>query len=189
MQLGMIGLGRMGANIVRRVMRDGHTCVVWDVKRRRRSPSSASEGATGAATLEEFVAKLDKPRVAWVMIPAGLTGKIGRGARQPDGGRRHHHRRRQLELPRRHRPRADAARKGHSLRRHRHERRRVRSGARLLPDDRRRRRGRRVTRSAAQVDRARRGRHPSERPGGDGRSGAGRAGLPALRADRAPGTS
>jgi 6-phosphogluconate dehydrogenase len=74
MQLGMIGLGRMGANIVRRLMRDGHTCVVWDV-----SPDSVAElekeGATGAATMEEFVAKLDKPRAAWVMIPAGITGK------------------------------------------------------------------------------------------------------------------
>ena len=74
MQLGMIGLGRMGANIVRRLMRDGHTCVVWDV-----SPESVAglvqEGATGAATMEEFVAKLEKPRAAWVMIPASLTGK------------------------------------------------------------------------------------------------------------------
>jgi len=70
----MIGLGRMGANIVRRLMRDGHECVVHDV-----SPHSiqalADEGATGAATLEEFVQKLDRPRVAWVMIPAGITGQ------------------------------------------------------------------------------------------------------------------
>ena len=74
MQLGMIGLGRMGANIVRRVMRDGHTCVVWDV-----NPESVAElekeGATGTATMEEFVSKLNTPRVAWVMIPASLTGK------------------------------------------------------------------------------------------------------------------
>src|ERR1700712_4591105 len=74
MQLGMIGLGRMGANIVRRLMRDGHDCVVYDV-----SPESiqalAGEGAEGAPTLEEFVAKLERPRVAWVMIPAGITGQ------------------------------------------------------------------------------------------------------------------
>ena len=74
MQLGMIGLGRMGANIVRRLMRDGHECVVHDV-----SPTSIaaleSEGATGAPTLEEFVQKLERPRVAWVMIPAGITGR------------------------------------------------------------------------------------------------------------------
>jgi len=74
MQLGMIGLGRMGANIVRRLMRDGHECVVFDV-----SPDSVKtlegEGATGAPTLQEFVDKLEKPRVAWVMIPAGITGR------------------------------------------------------------------------------------------------------------------
>src|SRR6478752_4856718 len=70
MQLGMIGLGRMGANIVRRLMRDGHTCVVYDV-----SPDAVAalvaEGATGATTLEDFVAKLDVPRRAWIMVPAG----------------------------------------------------------------------------------------------------------------------
>jgi 6-phosphogluconate dehydrogenase len=74
MQLGMIGLGRMGANIVRRLMRDGHTCVVWDVS----SDAVAElekEGATGAATMEDFVSKLETPRAAWVMIPAGITGK------------------------------------------------------------------------------------------------------------------
>jgi 6-phosphogluconate dehydrogenase len=75
MQLGMVGLGRMGANIVRRLMRDGHECVVYDV-----SPDVVAElvaeGATGAATLEEFVDALEGPRVAWVMIPAAITGKI-----------------------------------------------------------------------------------------------------------------
>jgi 6-phosphogluconate dehydrogenase len=75
MQLGMIGLGRMGANIVRRLMRNGHQCVVYDV-----SPDSVQdlvgEGASGATTLEEFVDKLTVPRVAWVMIPAGITGKV-----------------------------------------------------------------------------------------------------------------
>src|ERR671939_84319 len=75
MQLGMIGLGRMGANIVRRLMRDGHECVVYDV-----GPEAVAElegeGAIGAASLEEFLAKLERPRVAWVMIPAGITGRI-----------------------------------------------------------------------------------------------------------------
>ncbi|UFZ08597.1 decarboxylating 6-phosphogluconate dehydrogenase [Bradyrhizobium ontarionense] len=70
MQLGMIGLGRMGGNIVRRLMRAGHSCVVFD-----RDPKAvaalSSEGATGAASLEEFVGKLDGPRHAWVMLPAG----------------------------------------------------------------------------------------------------------------------
>ena len=56
MQLGMIGLGRMGANLVRRLMRDGHSCVAFDVNRRR-GDSLAAEGATGAHTLEELWAR------------------------------------------------------------------------------------------------------------------------------------
>ena len=73
MQLGMIGLGRMGANIVRRLMGDGHECVVYDVNEASITALEA-DGATGARTLPEFVAKLTKPRAAWVMIPAGITG-------------------------------------------------------------------------------------------------------------------
>ena len=70
MQLGMIGLGRMGGNIVRRLIRNGHGAVVYD-KDTKAVASLAGEGATGAATLEEFVSKLEKPRTAWVMLPAG----------------------------------------------------------------------------------------------------------------------
>ncbi len=75
MQLGMVGLGRMGAGLVRRLMKDGHECVAYDV-----NPDAvktlADEGATGATSLEEFVSKLDKPRTAWVMVPAGdITDK------------------------------------------------------------------------------------------------------------------
>jgi 6-phosphogluconate dehydrogenase len=70
MQLGMIGLGRMGGNIVRRLMRNGHSAVVYD-KDAKAVAGLAGEGAVGAATLEEFVAKLEKPRTAWVMLPAG----------------------------------------------------------------------------------------------------------------------
>ncbi len=70
MQLGMIGLGRMGANIVRRLMREGHTCVVYDVNSDAVA-QLAAEGATGASSLDDLVAKLDVPRRAWVMVPAG----------------------------------------------------------------------------------------------------------------------
>jgi 6-phosphogluconate dehydrogenase len=72
MQLGMIGLGRMGANLVRRLLRDGHRCVVYDV-----SPDAVrqleAEGATGASSLQDFVSKLDKPRAMWIMVPAAIV--------------------------------------------------------------------------------------------------------------------
>ena len=70
MQLGMIGLGRMGANIVRRLMRGGHACVVSDLNADN-VQRLANEGAIGATSLDDFVKKLDKPRAAWVMVPAG----------------------------------------------------------------------------------------------------------------------
>ena len=73
MQLGMVGLGRMGANLVRRLMRDGHECVVYDVSADAVKNLEA-EGSTGSSTIEDFVAKLQKPRAAWVMVPAAFTG-------------------------------------------------------------------------------------------------------------------
>jgi 6-phosphogluconate dehydrogenase len=75
MQLGMIGLGRMGANLVRRLMRDGHRCVVYDVSADA-VKQLEGEGATGATSMQDFVDKLEKPRNTWLMLPAGITGKI-----------------------------------------------------------------------------------------------------------------
>ena len=72
MQLGMVGLGRMGANMVRRLMKGGHTCTVFDM-----SPKSvealAEEGAVGSSSIKDFVSKLQKPRAIWLMIPAAVV--------------------------------------------------------------------------------------------------------------------
>ena len=94
MQLGIVGLGRMGANLARRLMRDGHEVVAYDV-----TPAAVevlvAEGATGAGSLEEFVAALRPPRAAWVMVPAGditastitaLADQMERGDTIIDGG-------------------------------------------------------------------------------------------------------
>jgi 6-phosphogluconate dehydrogenase len=70
MQLGMVGLGRMGSNLVRRLMADGHRCVAYDVNAGAVNALEA-EGATGATSLEAFVAALEAPRAVWVMVPAG----------------------------------------------------------------------------------------------------------------------
>jgi 6-phosphogluconate dehydrogenase len=94
MQLGMIGLGRMGANMVRRLMRGGHSCVVWDVTADS-VKKLAGEGATGAESLADFVTKLDKPRAVWIMVPSGkpteatvtsLAAELETGDTVIDGG-------------------------------------------------------------------------------------------------------
>ena len=74
MQLGMVGLGRMGSNLVRRLLPAGHDCVVYDVNA---APVTAlaAEGATGADTLDALVAELEKPRTVWMMVPAGDIAK------------------------------------------------------------------------------------------------------------------
>ncbi|MFO1306501.1 MAG: decarboxylating 6-phosphogluconate dehydrogenase [Burkholderiales bacterium] len=72
MQLGMIGLGRMGANMVRRLMRDGHQCVVFDMFPKA-VEALVAEKATGASSMQDFVSKLAKPRHVWLMVPAAVV--------------------------------------------------------------------------------------------------------------------
>jgi 6-phosphogluconate dehydrogenase len=93
MQVGMIGLGRMGANMVRRLMRGGHECVAYDVTGAA-VQAIAAEGARGASTLDDFVEKLQKPRTIWLMVPAAvvdstieaLLPKLAAGDTVIDGG-------------------------------------------------------------------------------------------------------
>ena len=75
MQIGMMGLGRMGASMVRRLMSDRHECVVYDINAGAVA-DLVKEGAVGGASLEEFVQKLTKPRAVWLMLPAAITGRI-----------------------------------------------------------------------------------------------------------------
>src|SRR5262245_38394099 len=98
MQLGMIGLGRMGANMVRRLMKAGHECVVQDLSAAA-VQELAKEGALGSASLDDFVAKLKKPRAVWLMVPAAvvdqtlasLAGKLEPGDIVIDGGNSYYH--------------------------------------------------------------------------------------------------
>jgi len=93
MQLGMVGLGRMGANLTRRLMRDGHRCVVFDMNAAAVA-ELAGEGATGADSLADLVAKLEPPRAVWLMLPAAvvdstlseLEGLLQAGDTVIDGG-------------------------------------------------------------------------------------------------------
>jgi 6-phosphogluconate dehydrogenase len=93
MQLGMIGLGRMGANMVRRLMRGGHDCVVYD-RSREAVEALVKEGATGVMSVRELAQRLAKPRAVWLMVPAGvvdaaleeLTPQLARGDVVVDGG-------------------------------------------------------------------------------------------------------
>jgi 6-phosphogluconate dehydrogenase len=97
MQIGMIGLGRMGANMVRRLMRGGHECVVHDVSADAVAALEA-EGATGARTLDEFVAALRPPRTVWLMVPVAhvddtldlLAPRLGTDDLVVDGGNTHY---------------------------------------------------------------------------------------------------
>src|SRR5436305_231476 len=99
MQLGMVGLGRMGAGLVRRLTRDGHRCVGYDVNADA-VRALEGDGIGGATSLEEFASKLEKPRTAWVMVPAGeITSRTIRALAEVfesgdviiDGGNTHYH--------------------------------------------------------------------------------------------------
>ncbi|MEJ5255817.1 MAG: decarboxylating 6-phosphogluconate dehydrogenase [Acidimicrobiales bacterium] len=77
MRLGMVGLGRMGANLVRRLVRDGHQCVVYDVNPSAVDALTAqSDAITGAGTLDELVGRLSGPKVVWIMVPAAVAGEM-----------------------------------------------------------------------------------------------------------------
>src|SRR5687767_1626104 len=97
MQLGMIGLGRMGGNMVRRLQRGGHRCVVYD-RFPRAVETLVKEGATGSASIAEFVQKLEKPRVICLMVPAAVVDAaineivplLDKGDTLIDGGNSHY---------------------------------------------------------------------------------------------------
>ena len=188
MQLGMIGLGRMGANMVRRLMRRPR------VRRLRPSPKAVRGPGRGEGrrrlVAEDFVTKLDD-------AARGLAdGAGGRGRRD--------HRRPRCRCSSRATSSSTAAtpttsttsaapselaREGHPLRRRRHQRRRLGPGARLLPDDRRRGRGRAAPRSDLRDARPGHRRHRRARPAARRRRRHGRARLSALRAERRRATS
>jgi 6-phosphogluconate dehydrogenase len=98
MQIGMIGLGRMGANMVRRLLKDGHECVVYDVNAGAVRELEA-EGARGASSLEELASKLDRPRPVWMMLPVALVDETIQAVARLleaddvliDGGNSHYH--------------------------------------------------------------------------------------------------
>ena len=188
MHIGIVGLGRMGANIARRLMRHGHACVVHD---RDAEPGRrlAGEGATVVDSLAALTQTLSAPRVVWLMLPAGeiteaaiaeLAGLLGSGDTIIDGGNTFWkddiRRAGELQV------------EGHPLCRRRHVRRRVGAGARLLPDDRRRGCRGRAARSDLRRARAGHGRHARHRhPQGPRRRVPSRATCIAARA--APGIS
>ena len=138
MQIGFVGLGRMGANMVRRLLRDGHEVVAYN-RTPEKTKEIAGEGAVPAFSIEELVSKLKAPRAVWIMVPAGdateaqiaeLLEHLETGDTIIDGGNTNFH-----DDQRRH-PELKA--KGHQLRRCRDERRDLGAPGRVLPDGRRR---------------------------------------------------
>ena len=189
MQIGVIGLGRMGGNISRRLMKAGHQCVVFDADAKPRE-ALAKEGATAVQSLEDVVKTLkERPRAVWIMLPAGRTTeetveRLG-GLLETE---RHYHRWRQFLLQGRHPSREEIGREEHPLCRLRHFRRRVGYRARLLHDDRWPEGGCRPPRSNLRGACSRFGRHIAH-TGPRKRGFARRARLHPRRPVRQPGTS
>ena len=160
MQFGMIGLGRHGRRHGAPAAAGRTRCVVYDL-RAAAVAALVAEGATGSASLAEFVAALALPRHLCLMVPAALRRRDASTPRAAPRRRRHDRRRRQLAFPGRHRARHATPPRRPALRRHGDLRRRLGSRARLLPDDRRRGGDRASARS--DVSRARPG--PRRDPG------------------------
>ena len=148
MQIGFVGLGRMGGNMVTRLRQGGHEVVAFDF-----SPEAVAraeqQGASGVGSLEALVAALAAPRRIWIMVPLGRSRAAdARRARRARRSRRPARRRRQLELPRHQRRGAELAERGVRFCDVGHERRRLGARERLLHDDRRRSRGHAGARAA-----------------------------------------
>ena len=168
MRIGFIGLGRMGANMVRRLLRDGHEVVAYN-RTVEKTPRDRRRGRdAGVQPSRSSSAKLEKPRAVWIMVPAGdateaqieeLMEHLEPGDTIVDGGNTNFH-----DDVRRH---AELAAKGHPLRRRRRVRRDLGPGQRLLPDGRRRARGGRPARADLPLARAG-GRLPPRRRAGRG---------------------
>ena len=182
MQLGMIGLGRMGANMVRRLLKGGHQCVVFD-RSAQAVAELVKEKAIGATSLAEFV-KTARKAARRLADGADWRGRQHhRRSSAASRAWRHPDRRRQFLLHRRHSPRQGARPKGNSLCGRRHQRRRLGPRARLLHDDRRRSRCREAPRSDLRHACAGPRRYPAHAGPRKGQRHV-RARLSALRAER-----
>ena len=182
MQLGMIGLGRMGANMVRRLLKGGHQCVVFD-----RSPKAVEElvAGEGDGSRRPAGSREEAGKAAGDLAdgPGGSGRQDHRRPRAAPRAGRHPHRRRQLLLRGRHPARQGTRAEGHPLRGCGHQRRRLGPGARLLHDDRRRDGSGQTSRSDLRNAGAGRGRYPAHAGAREARRHR-RTGLPALRPER-----
>ena len=143
-QIGFVGLGKMGGNMVHRIRRDSeHEVVAFDFDRRRWPQAVRRTGRPGAGSLQELVKKLQPPRMVWIMVPGGRPhAGDGRQAREAARPRRHDRRRGQLALDRRQAARRRAQTQRHRIRRRRRLGRGMGTGSGLLHDGRRTHNGR-----------------------------------------------